>query len=44
LPIDIRGAIPIPKSRPGIVFLGWDGRSAAVNDHTIADAMHPVEL
>jgi hypothetical protein len=30
-----------PKSRPGIVYLGWDGRSAAVNGITLADSMFP---
>src|SRR5262249_29952935 len=29
------------KTRPGIVYLGWDGRSAAVNGITIADSMFP---
>jgi len=29
------------KKRPGIVYLGWDGRSAAVNGITIADSMFP---
>jgi hypothetical protein len=29
------------KGRPGIVFLGWGGRSAAINDVSIADSMMP---
>ena len=29
------------KSRPGIVFLGWGGRGAAINGITIADSMNP---
>jgi hypothetical protein len=29
------------RRRPGIVFLGWGGRGAAINDVSIADSMHP---
>ena len=29
------------KRRPGIVFLGWGGRGAAINDVSIADSMTP---
>ena len=43
LPIDMaRARARFAKtSRPGIAFLGWDGRWAAVNDITIADCMNP---
>jgi hypothetical protein len=42
LPIDMEKArVRFAKSRPGVVFLGWDGRSAAVNEITIADSMFP---
>ena len=41
LPIDMEKArARFAKRRPGIAFLGWDGRSAAVNDITIAATMH----
>jgi hypothetical protein len=30
-----------PKTRPGVVYLGWDGRSAAVNGITISESMFP---
>ena len=50
LGIDAIGALPIdmakaqarfPKTRPAIVYLGWDGRSAAVNGITISETMFP---
>lgn len=42
LPIDMdKARARFPKSRRGIVFLGWGGRGAAVNDVTIADTMNP---
>jgi hypothetical protein len=42
LPIDMDKAHSrFAKARPAIVFLGWDGRSAAVNGITIADSMFP---
>jgi hypothetical protein len=43
LPIDMEKARArfAKRSRPGIVFLGWSGRWAAVNDITIADCMNP---
>jgi len=42
LPIDTEKArVRFAKSRPGIVFLGWGGRGAAVNDVSIADTMNP---
>jgi hypothetical protein len=42
LPIDLEKArARFAKRRPSIVFLGWGGRSATVNDITIADSMHP---
>jgi hypothetical protein len=42
LPIDLDKARKrFPKTRPGVVYLGWGGRSAAVNDISIGDAMLP---
>lgn len=42
LPIDVEKArARFPKQRPGIVYLGWDGRSAAVNGITISETMFP---
>jgi hypothetical protein len=42
LPLDMdKARARFPKSRPGIVYLGWDGRSAAVNGITLADSMFP---
>jgi hypothetical protein len=42
LPIDLeRARARFAKRRPGIVFLGWGGRGAAVNDISIADSMNP---
>jgi hypothetical protein len=42
LPIDLdKARLRFPKSRKSIVFLGYDGRSAAVNDITIANTMVP---
>jgi hypothetical protein len=42
LPIDMdKARARFVKTRPGIVYLGWDGRSAAVNDITIGDSMFP---
>jgi len=41
LPIDMEKAHNrFPRSRPGIVFLGWGGRGAAINDITLGDSMH----
>jgi len=50
LEIDAIGSLPIDmekararfqKTRRGIVYLGWDGRSAAVNGITISESMFP---
>ena len=50
LGIDAIGALPIDmekartrfqKTRRGFVYLGWDGRSAAVNGITISESMFP---
>jgi hypothetical protein len=42
LPIDMEKApARFAKSRPSIVFLGWGGRGAAVNDISIANSMCP---
>jgi hypothetical protein len=42
LPIDMeKTRARFAKTRPGIVFLGWGGRSAAINDVSIADSMMP---
>src|SRR5438874_104423 len=42
LPIDMEKArARFAKRRPSVVFLGWGGRGAAVNDITIADSMNP---
>ena len=42
LPIDMDKARQrFPKTRPGIVHLGWDGRSNAVNGITISETMYP---
>jgi hypothetical protein len=42
LPIDMeKTRARFAKTRPGIVFLGWGGRSAAINDVSIADSMTP---
>jgi hypothetical protein len=42
LPIDMEKArARFAKRRPGIMFLGWGGRGAAVNDVSIADSMNP---
>jgi hypothetical protein len=42
LPIDMEKArVRFAKRRAGIVFLGWGGRGAAVNDISIADSMNP---
>lgn len=42
LPIDMEKArARFPRRRPGIVFLGWGGRGAAINEVTIADSMCP---
>ena len=42
LPIDMEKARErFPKARRGIVYLGWDGRSAAVNGITISESMFP---
>jgi hypothetical protein len=42
LPIDLEKArARFARQRPGIVFLGWGGRGAAVNDVSIADSMNP---
>ena len=41
LPIDMTKArLRFAKSRPGIMFLGWGGRGAAVHDAGIADTMN----
>ena len=42
LPIDMEKArARFRKTRPAIVYLGWDGRSAAVNGITISESMFP---
>jgi hypothetical protein len=42
LPIDLdKARTRFPKTRPGVVYLGWGGRSAAVNNISIGDAMFP---
>jgi hypothetical protein len=42
LPIDMEKArARFAKRRPGIVFLGWGGRGAAISDVSIADSMNP---
>ncbi len=50
LGLEAIGALPIDmdkarqrfrKTRPGIVYLGWDGRSCAVNGITISETMYP---
>jgi hypothetical protein len=42
LPIDLdRARTRFARSRPGIVFVGWGGRGAAINDVAIADSMNP---
>jgi hypothetical protein len=42
LPIDMEKArARFAKRRPSVVYLGWGGCGAAVNEITIADAMHP---
>jgi len=42
LPIDMdKARARFARRQPGIVFLGWGGRSAAINEVTIADSMHP---
>jgi hypothetical protein len=42
VPIDMEKArARFAKSRPGYVYLGWDGRSWAVNDVSICDSMSP---
>jgi hypothetical protein len=42
LPIDMEKARErFQKTRPGIVYLGWDGRADAVNGITISETMFP---
>jgi hypothetical protein len=42
LPIDMEKVrARFAKTRPGVVFIGWGGRGAAVNDVSIADSMCP---
>jgi hypothetical protein len=42
LTIDIEKArARFAQRRPSIIFLGWDGRGAAVNDVSICDSMNP---
>lgn len=42
VPVDIdKARARFPKTRPGIVCLGWDGRGAAVNDISIGNVMCP---
>jgi hypothetical protein len=42
LPIDMKKARErFLKSRPGVVYLGWDGRACAVNGITISETMFP---
>jgi hypothetical protein len=42
VPIDMEKArARFAKSRPGYVYLGWDGRSWAVNEVSICDSMNP---
>ena len=42
LPIDLdKARARFPKARPGIMYLGWDGRGAAVNGITISETMFP---
>jgi hypothetical protein len=42
LPIDMEKARErFRKTRPGIVYLGWDSRGNAVNDITISETMYP---
>ena len=42
LPIDMeRARVRFAKTRPGVVFLGWGGRGAAINDVSISDSMYP---
>jgi hypothetical protein len=42
LPIDMDKARErFRKTRPGIVYLGWDGRGNAVNGITISETMYP---
>jgi hypothetical protein len=41
LPIDLEKArTRFAKRRPGIVYLGWGGHWAAINDITLGDSMH----
>jgi hypothetical protein len=42
VPIDMdKARMRFAKRKPSIVFLGWGGRGAAVNDITICDTMNP---
>ena len=42
LPIDMdKARARFARRRPGIMFLGWGGRGAAINDITICDSMNP---
>jgi hypothetical protein len=42
LPIDMEKARErFRKTRPGIFYLGWDGRGNAVNGITISETMYP---
>jgi hypothetical protein len=42
LPIDVEKArVRFAKTRPSVVYLGWDGRNAAINEVSIADSMNP---